>query len=95
MKNKLKEFVDRFNKRWGWFLCPTSKQGKEIQNSKWTQQKQQPFQYQVFLLLICVIGIIYGLPGLVDDFTEDWEEEEDRELERKFKEYDNKKSQDD
>jgi len=35
MKNRIKKFVNRFNKKWGWYFNPTCKQGKEIQNAKW------------------------------------------------------------
>jgi len=35
MKNKLKQLEKWINKKFGWFLSPAGKQGKESQNSKW------------------------------------------------------------
>lgn len=40
-----------------------------------------------FILLMCIIGMVYGLPWLVKEYPKEWEREEDEELKRKFDEY--------
>ncbi len=42
-----------------------------------------------FLILMCIIGIFYGLPGLFEEYPKELEGEDKKEIKRKFDEYNN------
>ena len=51
--------------------------------------------FYYILIWFCICAIIVTIAVLnAKPYPKEWEEEEDKEIERKFKEYDNKKSQD-
>ena len=44
-----------------------------------------------FLLLMCLVGIIFGFPWLIQEYPKEWEKQENEEFIKKIEEY--KKSQ--
>lgn len=40
-----------------------------------------------FLLLMCIIGIFYGLPGLFEEYPKELEKGDKKEIKRKFNEH--------
>jgi hypothetical protein len=39
------------------------------------------------LFLFCIIGIIIGLPGLVEEYPKEWEEKENEKFSKDLKKY--------